>query len=408
MKECIYERLDFKAAVPLKNYLIENPGDNILSSYEPGKGISSSGKIISVDSAHYFLTEKMFFNGHQNITCVNCSFGQGLYGGIYNANDELLQVITQSNVTTVQAPNNTDGVYVRFTLANNLGYHFLPFAQYDYITPPDAYNPIGGYLPKRIFYCGQDRPYTTLKSAIEAATSVMDGVLYVDSGIYDLIEEFGSDYFDSLTSTSDLAGLSLRNRIHIVFSPNAVVKCHYTGNNEWVMKMFSPFNAGKYGFTIENLKLEASRCRYAIHDEYASDKDVSKSKYVNCSIKFDNTNNPYWSKTIIGGGLGCATEIDIQGCTFECVGDGAAVYYHQVAGGSVTDYASVINIKNNYIVSGIIELDFTKENASNPTVVQISGNSVPADSRIDENGIYKFGNSFTYNKVYAWNNEIRS
>lgn len=401
-----------KETIDTTGLLREKPGINLISSLDWGKGISSGGGIISNASwaTTFAITNKIYFGDNDYITCNNCSFGQGFYGALYDAADNFVALISPTqNVMSVQKTGNA--VYARFTVTNTLGYQFMPQAQVGaeriIITPPEPYSEIGGYIPQKVFYCGPNRPYTTLKSAIEAATSVMNGLLYVDSGIYDLIQEFGSEYFDSLTSTSDLAGLKLRNRVHIIFSPNAIVKCHYTGNNEWVMKQFSPFNAGEYGFTIENLKLEASRTRYAIHDEYASNPELCQSKYINCYFKFDNSNNPYWGETIIGGGLGRATEVDIQGCTFDCVNNGNAIYYHQAAG-DVTDYSSVINVKNNYVIRGKVDFDFSKQNANNPTYIHFSNNSVPANADINADGLYLPGTSYDYNIIYAWNNIIRS
>ena len=88
-----------------------------------------------------------------------------------------------------------------------------------------------------IFYCGTGRELSTLKAGIEKATQYMDAVLYVDPGTYDLVSEFGSSYFEGLTSASSLAGLSLKNRIHIIFSPNSKVISHYTGSNHYAMSL---------------------------------------------------------------------------------------------------------------------------------------------------------------------------
>ena len=176
-------------------------------------------------------------------------------------------------------------------------------------------------LNNNVFYVGSNRSITSLKEGIETASEILNATLYVDPGTYDLIDEFGSSYFENFTASQSNVGLVLKNNIHVIFSPQAKVVCHYQGNNENVQKRFSPFNAGHFegskGYIIENLNLECSNTRYAIHDEHGNDSTFYKNHYINCNIDFDNSLNTVWGASqCIGGGLGRNGEVIIENCIF--------------------------------------------------------------------------------------------
>ena len=271
-------------------------------------------------------------------------------------------------------------------------------------------------IERNVFYCGASRKYKKLIDAIEAAERYMGAVLYVDAGTYDLVEEFGDDYFANLSSSSSMPGIVLKNRIHIVFSPNSFVECHYTGNNQYALINFSPFNTGQYGFTLENLNLDSSRTRYAIHDERNGKVEQCVSRYINCNIKQDNSNNAEWSSyCCIGGGLGSNHEVMIENCTFESIPRSGvvvhgAVSYHPSNDASNHDFRCEIVMKNNYFKTGTLELSGSRTDATHDTTCIITGNSLEYNSGNSASGIYYSGNQQyqgSHYKVYAWNNEIR-
>ena len=270
-------------------------------------------------------------------------------------------------------------------------------------------------LERKVFYCGPDREIKKLIDGIAEATKYMGSTLYVDAGTYDLVEEFGDDYFANIT-TEAMPGISLKNRIHIIFSPNSYVTCHYSGSNTNVLKNFSPFNAGQYGFTMENLNLSSSRVRYAVHDERNGKTELCQSKYINCKLKHDNTNNPSWSSyPCIGGGFGSNHEVMIENCVFESVvasGETAhgVVYYHPSNDSNNHSFAAKLTIKDSYFVNGTLHLDGSRTDASIDTVVIFTNNSVQYNPANASNGIYFNGSQQyqgTHYDVRAWNNEIR-
>lgn len=193
--------------------------------------------------------------------------------------------------------------------------------------------------------------YTSLLRGILYATTFMDSTVYVKTGEYDLVSEFedyyGSDFFTNYSS-SDVKGIILKNRVNVIFDTRAHVTFNYTGNNNNVKSIFSPFNSGVYGFTLDNLQLEASNCRYNIHDERGSATDGYKNVYKNCSLYLDNSGNTGWSsKQCIGGGLGANGDIVVENCIFESIGISDSGY------GIVSWHNSASNTaKSNIVISG--------------------------------------------------------
>lgn len=265
-----------------------------------------------------------------------------------------------------------------------------------------------------VFYCGATRDLSTLKAGIEEATKYMDSTLFVDAGTYDLITEFGSEFFESLTSADTLSGLRLENRIHIIFSPNSKVISHYTGDNEYAQSLYSPFNTGKYGFIMENLTLECSRCRYAVHDERNGGAELCHSEYINCNMYIDNSGNDYWSNSVcIGGGLGSNSEVIVKNSVFKTndAENRMAVYYHNSNNSSNTSYKSKVVIKDNYFVTGCIQIDDSRSDSTGngKTEYLITNNSFPVKySNTDGEGVYSYNCTNPDSVLYEWNNTIRS
>lgn len=164
--------------------------------------------------------------------------------------------------------------------------------------------------------------FTKLIDAIYFSNSHPYTTIYVGEGEYDLVDELGNDYFDGInSSSSEVSGLHLYNHVHLIFSSNSIVKCNYTGNNQYVKSRFSAFNAhrGNHdGFIIENINLQCSNIRYCVHDETGGQIAPYKNEYRNCKMYIDNTQNDAWtSEACIGGGLGCASEILIENSWFD-------------------------------------------------------------------------------------------
>ena len=175
-------------------------------------------------------------------------------------------------------------------------------------------------------HIGVDKEFNTLTSGINFATTIGNCTVYVDDGLYDIIEEYGgNDYFENLTENEvyQNPGIVLGNNVHVIFSSGAKVVCNYTGNNQYVKMHFAPFNADKRtlqmgvssDFIIENCICEASNVKYVVHDEYNGFDVTYKHIYKNCKFKLDNTNNEYRdTQSSFGGGCGTYGYIELDGC----------------------------------------------------------------------------------------------
>lgn len=197
------------------------------------------------------------------------------------------------------------------------------------------------------------RGFSRLKDALEYvdAHANIKFTVHVGKGVYDLIEEFGEGYFSSLGPTG-LSGLRVDNGVHLIFSRDSKVACHYTGDNYNVRHYFSPFNssAGSHrGFTIEGLTLECSNVRYAIHDDTYGQGQSYKNVYRSCTVILDNSANSDGFPVCIGGGLGSDSEIVIEDCYFKSSYEGAhdIVSYHN--GG---DGMSDVSVNGCYFADG--------------------------------------------------------
>lgn len=266
---------------------------------------------------------------------------------------------------------------------------------------------------KHEFYCGVNRELSTLKAGIEKATQYMDSVLYVDAGEYDLVSEFGQSWFDSLTASSFMAGLQLKNRVHIIFSTNAHVVSHYNGNNQYAHTLYSPFNAGEYGFTIENLNLDCSNCRYCVHDERNSAAEQYSAHYINCNFYLDNTENADWEYKShqIGGGLGTNASIIFENCTFNNASpeNRWGLYYH-IPNVARTNYQSEVVVKNCWFEAGTVMFDDvagTPASVSGDSLYVVTNCSFP--KKYDGTNAQGVFNALAKSyKLMCWNNEIRA
>lgn len=351
----------------------------------------TSGKFVNYlngnlgTNASYFASNFILISSEEtNISILNPS--NALQVAFY---DENKTYISGSTTSPVSIPSNAK--YMRFSqlLSNldvimvNYGTSVLPYETY--------YLVINNLQTDKVFYVGSNRDITTLKEGIETATKHDNAILYVDSGTYNLIDEFGSSYLDQ---TSSDKGLVLKNGLHIIFSPKSKVIFNYTGSNAYIHKNFSPFNSGVGGFTIENLTLECSNCRYGIHDERGNKNDKYKNVYRNCKISLDNSHNPDWSNPQnIGFGLGGDATIEIENCVFN-----NWITFHLDNGNRPTSQAIVI-VKNSYFKVGAVWIDGNQSITALSRFL-VSNNSFSQNMHI--------GELYDSVELFAFNNEIRS
>jgi len=202
--------------------------------------------------------------------------------------------------------------------------------------------------PKKIYYCGSSREYKTLKGVIEEATKFMDCIVYVDAETFDLVEEFGEEYLDSYSGTN-MIGIFLKNRIHVIFANGSKVLFDYKGSNTKVHEYFSPFNSGEHGFTLENAWIESKNCRYSVHDERGHSSDAYHNKYLRCTMIHDSSSCSWKAHQVIGGGLGQFGDILIEDGYYKSVGCADNISYHNTTLTGSSKAKSKVVIRGAYI-----------------------------------------------------------
>lgn len=250
--------------------------------------------------------------------------------------------------------------------------------------------------------------FETLKQGLEFVERYENAIVDVMPGTYDLITEFGNDYFSSMSSSSsEMSGLKIGRGITVNFMPGSKVKCDYTGDNEYARSRFSPFNfSGGKGYTLIGLDLECSNVRYAIHDE-ANNSDVPyRNQYIDCRIIKDNSENTDWrNPLVIGGGLGVHGHVDIVRCYFKGIEisgipSGKSVNYHNA---SSENAKSILYVEGCYFDSPYTVGLSYYGSSQEITRMQVNGCSLPDDPYINREGSASIENV----EIQAFCNEIR-
>lgn len=199
---------------------------------------------------------------------------------------------------------------------------------------------------------------TKLKDVLDAYRGIENVTIYVNKDI-DIITELGQTFCDNYTS-SDIEGYLLGSGVHLIFAPNKVVTCNYTGSNTTFITKFSPFAAdkgnAKFGFTLENCHIQASKVRYCVHDELYNRDNPCTHKYINCNFELNNTNAGKTDVYAIGCGSGLNGTYIFENCLFSAVGDTQyidrryGIFWHTSIDG---DGYCMLIIKDNYLEDGI-------------------------------------------------------
>lgn len=275
----------------------------------------------------------------------------------------------------------------------------------------DRINKIESFLQNKKYYVKKSggADFTSLLECLLIATETLDSVVYVDSGEYDLQQEFidkyGASYWDNISYSTSKGGLELKNRVKIVFSENAKIIFNYNGSNSEVLSKFSIFNAGRLGFTLVNCTIESSNCRYCVHDERNTEEDSYENNYINCSFKQDNSLNSSWhSKQCIGGGLGVNGTINIKDCKFESIG--------------INNGYGIVSYHNSLSISAKSKLTLTGNYFKGNSTFRLSGYGQAEQISTALVSNNSFGAEIVHTKetessrqnteILSWNNEIRN
>lgn len=255
-----------------------------------------------------------------------------------------------------------------------------------------------------IFYVGSTRngenTFLSLKECTEyiSENSVKNATVYVDSEIFDLVNEYGQDYLNSIQSdTNKSFGLKIGNNTHFIFAEGSKVVFNYTGTNEDCAEYFSAFNI--YGSCIiENANVEVTNARYCVHEDLPVCTNIIPqnciTQYINCIMKHNgNTIGNYIGTICIGAGTNRNTVSIIDGGKYTCGNQYPwAISYHNFYKANYGDYPSRIIFKNVWVNNGIRFGEY----GDSVVDAEISGCYIP-------NGYTK---NTTHFNITEWNNVI--
>ena len=226
-------------------------------------------------------------------------------------------------------------------------------------TPYEEYKQLYKYMPTQseTVYVGAGEAFTKFIDALSYAITKPNTKVYVKEGTYDLIQEYGSSFFENYDSSSPV-GPILSNGVEIYFENGAELVFDYDGANAEVVSRFSPLNADQNGlntdFKLENVKVVAKNCRYVLHDEMANNYIPYKHEIKNCHFEITYTlSTPafLYSHNSIGGGLGHNGYIIVDGSYFL-----TDICWHNNADMSDASAISHLVITDNFIEHGTIKL----------------------------------------------------
>jgi hypothetical protein len=204
-----------------------------------------------------------------NLPCVE------LYDGNYN----FIKQVYSSSISSAQIPYDfyIDDVRVMYLRYNVFPVNLFAYINQFLIVETSVYI-------NSIYYVGSTRTgsntFTTLKACTEyiSKNNIQNAKVYVDSGVYDLSVEYGSTYLESLVSATNKGfGLHVGNNTHYVFAYGAKVKFNYAGTNNDCAEYFSAFNITG-SVILENADIDASNCRYCVHEDLPTSADVIPTK----------------------------------------------------------------------------------------------------------------------------------
>lgn len=216
----------------------------------------------------------------------------------------------------------------------------------------------------KVYTVGSDGDYTSFTDCLKNLKDVTDEkIIYVKTGVYDIFEELGgSDYINSL-DTSNLNWRDVQPIVpintKIIGQGNVTLKFTPTAEeikSKDIAFLFSPLNIS-YATEIDNIKIECTNCRYAIHfetnglTEYADGE--SRFRNLICHKKSGTFGNPQ----VFGSGVGRRNQWEFESCTF--MSDMTNIWTTHTNTSKEDD--SCIIIFNDCIFANDIESEVTKK-----------------------------------------------
>lgn len=249
---------------------------------------------------------------------------------------------------------------------------------------------------------GNYKAYTTFKAGMEAAIKAKGCTLHIDSGTYNVLDEFGSSYLNAYDE-ENACGCLIGNGITVEFDNAAKVTANYTGSNDLIKQYFSPLNVTG-DFTLINATIEVQNVRYCVHEDINTVTTVPsayKGKYIDCNMVHNGNNLSGWTSNFcIGAGASPNAVTTIIGGRYTANNSRhVPIFWHNYGS---TGSANSRVIINRVILGASDHLHFRRSaSAGNTVYVDVSGCLFGAAISYADGAPDKFD-------ITEWNNTIRS
>lgn len=202
--------------------------------------------------------------------------------------------------------------------------------------------------------------FTTIKECIDSITDSSENnkyQVYVYSGTYDMVEEFGGlQWVKSVVTTNkERQGLALPDFVDLIGIGNVHIKCEVEDEN--ATKAFttcvSTINIWKNN-KLKNIKFTAKNTRYTCHDETNNKFNYLNRKIENCQfIHYGNKEGLWSSDKAYAGGTGSGGNYEFINCIFEAKKDSPFTFHNnenQEGNTFVLDGCKFISNKHPYCI----------------------------------------------------------
>lgn len=202
--------------------------------------------------------------------------------------------------------------------------------------------------------------FTTIKECIDSIKDSSENnkyQVYIHSGTYDLVEEFGGlEWVKSVvTANKERQGLVLPDFVDLIGVGNVHIKCEIEDENatQAFTTCVSTINVWKNN-NLKNIKFTAKNTRYACHDETNNKFNYLNRKVENCQfIHYGNKEGLWSSDKAYAGGTGSGGNYEFINCIFDAKKDAPFTFHNnenQEGNTIVVDGCKFISNKHPYCI----------------------------------------------------------
>lgn len=165
--------------------------------------------------------------------------------------------------------------------------------------------------------------FTSFTDALTTLNNAEPKIIYIENGIYDIFDELGGENYiatiDPSTATwRDVAPVVPPNT-HIIGRGNVTLKFTPTAEqigSDAMAFLFSPLNVSG-NCIIENIHIEASNCRYAIHDEEGALAKFDDAVHIYKNVTAHKEHGTYGLYPTFASGIGARSRWYFEDCIFK-------------------------------------------------------------------------------------------